>query len=368
MTRTPPPEPTDTGGQVSPRGTRDAGARDRAPADRSEVQPALPLDLDAVAPLPYDDEAERPLGLVLTARGRRAIAAADLPDLQVVPDPAPGPVPAPAAEPAPAVAPLPIEEDPSDTRPSRARALRRAGRSPARIAEQLEVDELLVRAWVADVAPFRGRRRRVVTEEGPAAEHEGAERGVDDEHERDLARARARHPSAGARHRRTVLPGAGVRDDGLEEQRTSFQLARAAACQEAHRSRLRDPAFAAGVGLVAGTAEFDPHAVTMTTSDPELASAVLSWVRQQMPVEEARIRVVLRVGPRGAGDLAAHRWARALAVDRGRVAVTTWRNAPAEDAEQVLLRIADPTVAATLAGWRDALLHPSGSDPADVAF
>ena len=108
--------------------------------------------------------------------------------------------------------------------------------------------------------------------------------------------------------------------------------------------------------------------MTITTVEPEVASAALRWLRGQLDIDPNRVRVVLRVGPRVAGDLAAHRWARQLEVARDGVAVASWRQAPNDDVEQVLLRIADPTVAATVAGWRDALLAPPGDDPADVAF
>jgi len=182
--------------------------------------------------------------------------------------------------------------------------------------------------------------------------------------------ARSRHPSIAGRRigRSSRGPGDGGAGGGDDHHRTAFELARAAARDEARRSRLADPEFAGGIGLLAGVAEIDPHAVTITTVEPEVASAALRWLRGQLDIDPNRVRVVLRVGPRVAGDLAAHRWARQLEVARDGVAVASWRQAPNDDVEQVLLRIADPTVAATVAGWRDALLAPPGDDPADVAF
>jgi hypothetical protein len=356
------------------RSHREASAESRTGPDRSGAQPRLPLELPLDAPLPFDDEADEPVGMSLTARARRVIAPDELPSLRVVADPAdvPGPVrdsaPPPTASPASSGsgAPTRVDDDPSDTRPSRARALRRAGRTPARIAEHLGVDELLVRAWVADVAPRHSRRRSSGTrdqEVGAAPNRDSCAPG---------GRVRSAHPSLGAYRddardeARADAHPAG--SDGVDHHRTAFELARAAARDEARRERLADPAFAGGIGLLAGVAELDAHAVTITTQDSEVAAAALRWLRQQLTVTANRERVVLRIGPRVAGDLAAHRWAKRLEVPREGIAVATWRQAPSDDAEQVLLRIADPTVAATVAGWRDALLTPPGDDPADVAF
>ncbi len=330
--------------------------------DRSEAQPALPFELPLEAPLPFDDEADRPVDLALTARARRAVAPADTPALRLVtgtpetgtslPRPASSERDAAAFDAPTAGSGSPgvrTDEDPSDTRPSRARALRRAGRTPSRIAQQLGVDELLVRAWVADVAPRRDRRRS------------GGATGED----RTMA-----HAAATAAPHVSVQPGQpeGSRAEVVDDHRTAFELARATAREEARRERLRDPDFAGGIGLLAGIAEVDPHAVTITSVDADVSVTALRWIRRQLAIAPERVRVVLRIGPRVAGDLAAHRWAKVLEVPRERVAVASWRHAPTDDAEQVLLRIADPTAAATIAGWRDALLAPPGDDPADVAF
>lgn len=346
--------------------------------DRSEAQPPLPLELPFEAPLPFDDEVDQPVDLILTARARRVVAPSDLPALRLVSEPAAPAAPAeeaggteaggqvdggaavsrraPRAAPAVTRHPARVDDDPSDTRPSRARALRRAGRPASKIAEQLGVDELLVRAWVADVAPRHARRGGGRGPVGAAAVSAPAVAG-------------GQRAGRGSTSASRAEPGA-VRSgsDDADEHRTAFELARAAARDEARRERLADPAFAGGIGLLAGVAELDPHAVTITTVDPEVSVAALRWIREQLPIAPERVRIVLRIGPRVAGDLAAHRWAKLLEVPRERVAVTSWRHAPADDAEQVLLRIADPTAAASIAGWRDALLSPPGDDPADVAF
>lgn len=330
--------------------------------DRSEAQPALPFELP-LEPLPFDDEADQPVDLALTARARRVVAPADVPALRLVTatpstrSPNPGPDPAerdaaaarhPSAQRRPSAAP--VEDDPSDTRPSRARALRRAGRTPSRIAQQLGVDELLVRAWVADVAPRRTRRRG------------GGETGE----ARTSIPPTTSSPAPQTPAQEAQAGGGSI--EVVDDHRTAFELARVAARDEARRERLHDPDFAGGVGLLAGIAELDPHAVTITSVEPDVVVAALRWIREQLVVAPERVRVVLRIGPRVAGDLAAHRWAKVLEVPRERLAVASWRHAPTDDAEQVLLRIADPTAAAAIAGWRDALLAPPGDDPADVAF
>jgi hypothetical protein len=93
-------------------------------------QPSLPFDGVADAPIPYS----------LTARARRTVAPDDLPALRVISDP-----PAPTT-PADAGAAQQLDDERSDTRPARARALARAGTPLPAIAQQLDVDELLVEA------------------------------------------------------------------------------------------------------------------------------------------------------------------------------------------------------------------------------
>lgn len=280
-------------------------------------------------PLPFDDEADRPVSFALTARAKRVVAPQDLPSLSVVRDRVTRDRTGAVADDWPTAA------DPSDTRPSRARALHRAGRSASAIAEHLAVDPLLVRAWVGSAA-------------GPAVSvvPAGDDRGPS--------------PSEAARSA----------DDGTNphHQETAFHLGRAAANEEARDRLRRDPGFAAGLGLLTSIAEVDRHAVTATTCDQDVAAAVLMWMDGHLAIDPGRVRVVLRVGPRGAGDLVRHRWAARLGIDRDRIAVARWREASDPEAVQALVRVADPAVAATVAGWRDALLAPPGPDPAGVAF
>jgi hypothetical protein len=322
------------------------------------LRSALAPRTGAQQPLPFDDEADDPIPFALTARARRTVAPERLPPLEVVPDrgaadpgssrPAPtadGPQPAAVRrQPAPATRPSQASrpgddeddghlDDPTDTRPARARALRRAGVPVARIAAQLDVDDLAVRAWTGDVAAE------------PTTEPE---------------------PGGGTAPSRPRVPAL-ARE--LEEDRTAFELARAAAREDALARLTDDPSFAAGVGLVAALAEVDTHAVTLVSPHPEVVGRVLGWLVSHAEVDPGRVRVVLRIGPDVAGDLARHRWAAGLGVPVDRVSHTRWRGAPAPDATDALVRLHDLALAATVAGWRDALLTPpTGDDPADVAF
>lgn len=283
--------------------------------------------------LPFDDAPDDPIPYALTARARRTVAPDRLPALRVVgrdrqrrwddgsaPD-GDGDL-----------------DDPRDTRSARARALRRAGASVADIAAQLDVDELIVRAWAGDVSRSRSA--------GPKARRR---EGVD-----AVGRGGGRTPDAP--------------DDAASDERVSFELARAAARAEVRRRLDVDAAFGAGLGLVAALADIDPHAVTVATHRVELAAAVARWMDTHLPVDGSRRRLVLRIGAEVPGDLARHRWARATGLDADAVSFTRWRSASAPDAVHALLRVADPSIAATLAGWCDALLDPAGDDPADLAF
>lgn len=293
-------------------------------AERAPVAAPEPVQ----EPLPFDDEADQPVAFSLTARARREIAPEGLPPLSVVRDEqtsAPPTRGVPQAEPGGAA--WPVRDDPSDTRPSRARALRRAGLSADAIARQLRVEPLLVRAWIGATS------------------------------DRAVARAEDRDDAVTA-----------AEDPEAEQRETAFQLARATAAEQARRDLRHDPGFAAGIGLIAPIVDIDRNALTVTTGDQEVARMSLRWLDEHLPLDPARVRIVLRVGPRAAADLVAHRWANRLGIDRQRVAVARWQDAPDGQSVQALLRVADPGAAATVAGWRDALLAPTGSDPADIAF
>lgn len=281
------------------------------PADTGEPEQAsLPFDQLPAVPLPFDDEADEPIGFSLTARARRRVAPASLPELSVIDGE--------------------TEEDPGDTRASRARALRRAGADLADIARHLGVDDLLVRAWAGDVpvkqqAHASGAARAVAVLAAPA-------RSSTDP---------VRDEEAASRHR-----------DAVEDGRRRLSA---------------DAPFAAGVGLLAGLVTVDHHGVHFQTARSDLAARVIAWTCEQAGADARDVRIVLRLGTGVAGDLARHRWASTVGLGTKQVACTRWRHAATPDAVMAFVRIADAEVAARVAGWCEALLHPE-ADPADVAF
>ena len=308
------PDPLDAGAFVPCTGT-DGGA----------AQVALPFDR-----LPFDDDSDQPIRYALTARARRQVAPGALPALRVVPPAGGGPRGTARVDRRRGS----IETDdadldrPGDTRPSRARALRRGGAHPTAIARQLGVDELIVRAWLGDVIPT-GRAR-------PSDQRPDTGDEVDD-------------PRA------------------AEERRIGRELARAAASADARIRLGQDAGFAAGVGLLSGLAVIDEYAITITTADIDLAARVVDWLHVHAGVGRSDLRVVIRLGAEVAGDLVRHRWASTLGVPLDRVVPTRWYHAPAPDAVEALLRVPDPDLAVRISGWCDALLHP---DPIvdDLAF
>lgn len=291
--------------------------------------PLLPGDLPPGA-LPFDDEADRPIGFSLTARARRRVAPDELPQLRVVDGGGIGAVARPTGIGGVLRPPASDDADldhPDDTRPSRARALRRAGVGVAAIARQLSADELVVRAWVGDVSV---------------------------------------HPTAARRDRGgSVAPAVAAAD---VRRRQGLEGIRSAAVMEGRERLQADPAFAAGLGLLVALASPDEHAVTVVTSAREVAATLQSWLVATTGVGGEGVRVVLRLGPDVAGDLARSRWADALQVPPERIVHTRWRGAPAPDAEEALIRVPDPELAARIAGWRQALLRPEPVRPADGGF
>ncbi|MFO7779203.1 MAG: hypothetical protein R6V28_12685 [Nitriliruptoraceae bacterium] len=341
---------------------------EQAPVDRAE-QTMLPLDLPASAETgalersspsttptgagtpPADagpDQAQdQPIGFALTARARRAVAPGTLPELSVVGGGSRRPA-------APGDGAL---EEPDDTRPARARALRRAGVPVSAIVRQLDADPLAVTAWVGEVAPSTRHDAPVAAEAsdpagvGPA----GVERA-------DVVSADVEPPDVGSTAIRSATAATAE-----QESEVAAQLARAAAADLA-RQRLRDdPGFGVAVGLLAATATTDRHAVTITASDARQVARALQALAAQDPAVPSRLRVIVRVGPRLAGDLVRHRVAAELGVDAVQVSWTRWRSAPQPDAVQLLVRIAEPSLAASVAGWIDAALEPD-PQPLDLAF
>lgn len=316
------------------------GSSDPLPAASVATQDALPFDQLPPVALPYDDEADRPVGFSLTARARREIAPHDLPPLRVVDDDD-GAI-----------------ERPNDTRPARARALRRAGASIEDITRQLEVDDLVARAWVGEVAPGGSvpSRRRT-----PRA------------HGRHLAAATSLPVTTSlSEATSSVTTGAIAQsvtgeDAHDAEEDGAFDEARAVAARDGRWRLEHDAAFAAGVGLLAALAKVDRHAITVATDRAELAGAVMAWLCRYAAVTPGAVRVVLRLGGRRAADLERHRWASELGIPLERVSYTRGSGLDATDRVEALLRVHDPDLASQVAGWCDALLQPA-DDPADVAF
>ncbi len=266
--------------------------------------------LQVQQPLPFDDESDRPVPYALTARARREVAPQDVPDLAVVSRP--GALPD---------APGSLDE-PGDTRPSRARALRRAGLPVSAIARTLDVDELAVRAWLGDLAGRSAPGRPGTLDEVTPP---------------------SRSPSL------------------------TFERARERARATATDRLDQDPSFAAGLGLLAGIADVDEHSVGVSTEDPRVAATVVGWLLRYTGTTPGRIRVVLRLAPTTAADLARHHWAEAMGLPLEQIAHTRSR-ATVEGREQALVRVADPEVAGTVTGWSQALLDPPSPEPLDAAF
>lgn len=288
------------------------------------------------ATLPFDASLDEPIPFTLTARARRVVAPESLPELTLLTED--DPQADPGAEQASFHDVVPSElDDPHDTRGARARALRHAGVDVAQIADELDVDPLVVRAWVDDISPVASAARRLQAVPGrPTPTRE----------------QRARQA---ARHRR------------VEE---AFETTRATARRAATERIASDPGFVSGLGLVSGVAEVSPQAVVITTRDRAVARAAVRWLADTVDLEPTRVRVVLRLAPQVAGDLAVHAWHEATGLSAERISFTRWRSAPSSEAVEAMIRIADPRVAGALAGWRDALLGSFGDRDggADVAW
>lgn len=338
--------------------------------------PPVDLPTGAQIPLPFDDEAEDPIPFALTARARRTVAPHAVPALRVITappsvDPDPGAARAGAATSAtggPALADVGahavIGDDPSDTRPARARALRRSGRAHADIASELGVDELLVRAWTGHVPVARpsgrsGRSARATSGVAGVAGVAG------------VSAAGGAGPAAAGAAPSVPVPlrrFEGVEDGGPhgrhEVARRTFERVRDATRASAAARLAEDPALSAGLGVLAGVADLSPTAIDVTTSDPRVAGAVVRWVTSVLGADRDEVRLVLRVGPRAAADLARHRWAQATGIPAERIrttrAVARTVTRTDDDTVEGMLRLVDADLAAAAAGWRDALLDGGG--------
>lgn len=305
-------------------GRDDRERRDRADTARRDAEQGSSPDPEQQA-LPFDDEDDAPIDFALTAAAHRVVASDGPPPLQVAPEPAED-----EGDDQPDEVEL-VYDDPSDTRPSRARALRRAGLSVTAIADQLQVSEEVAQAWIDEVVPAAPPRQR-----------------------RQLTSGAPPRPQP-------------VRQRTTDEDEVGWQLVRAEAARDAVTRLADDPSFALGLGLLAGLRDAAGTGLTLTTGDPVLATRLMGWLREHADADETDVRIVLRLGRDVAGDLARHRWAQQLGVDPARVAATRSRGSLAPDAVEALLRVTDPALAATLAGWCDALSEPAET-PLDLAF
>lgn len=268
-TRRPDPVP-DTG-----RGTGPDGGPASDAADEAERQPALPFEAEP---------GESPIGYVLTARARRAVAPESLPDLSVVPgDPE-------ETEPF----------DPHDSRPARARALRRAGRGADEVAALLDVTPEVVARWTDGVAPVRRRRPAV----------------------------------------RTSAHDVGGRVEAREE-----------ALRTLSRAGASDTALA---GMVAGLAQVAGGSVTVTPPDAALAAPTVAWLRRR-GVDADAVHLLVAAGPAVARDLAAQHWAEVCDLPAAQVTHAPLPDARAPDALRVTVRVTDAGLASAVLGWRDAI-------------
>ncbi|MBW3562069.1 MAG: hypothetical protein KY437_06185 [Actinobacteria bacterium] len=211
------------------------------------------------------------------------------------------------------------EVDPFDPRRPRARALRRAGRSPAEIAEMLGVGEEVVRNWCETVGDRADRRRERRDDEGKV--------------------------------RRLPLPQpdrSEARERGCEEA--------AAVLRDA-----RSPA-ATAIAWIAGRASITPHAASLRIDDAALAARVADRLEDLAGLDRSRVRLVLEVAGDVAHDLVAGRWAEATGVPEGHIAVS---RSTTVDGLHGTFRAADPQVAAVLAGWQDAVVEVLGVGPSE---
>jgi len=234
--------------------------------------------------LPFDDEADRPVGFRLTAAARRALDPADVPALRVVR----------TADVPDASAP----QDPDDLRPAQARALRRSGMRTATIAAAMGLDPAIVEAWTEDVAPRRGRAARTAAVRG----------------------------------------GRGRADAG-----------RAAAARR--RFAGQEAAVGAGLAVAIARIDADGDAVTLTDERPELVAAAFGALRAETPFTDGAVRVAARGGSALAGDRVRADLVTRLGVGADRIVVGRWQGAPAADALELSIRIADRRVVRTVDAW-----------------
>lgn len=255
-----------------------------------------------------DDGVDEPVPYTLTARGRRLVDPT-APDLRVVPDAddqaAAGDVTGERAgggargqmDPGGSLARVHDElRDLDGPTHARVRALRRAGTATTSIQSRLDLDPLSLDVFMASP---------------PVVEAGGVGTG--------------RRGAPGPRHR--------TRDADVVT---------------------RD---ATALALLAAIGTVDQAGVAFTTNRIAVAAMLSGWLRHDLDVRAAAIRVVVRVADPGTADLVAAAWADRMGIGRDRVATVDWRTAPGPRDVQAMARVTDRALgidlSARLAMWPD---------------
>lgn len=238
----------------------------------------------------FDDETVEPIGYTLTPAAQQLLVPGTRPTLTAVPA---------------------LDDDTVDRDPRRAqvKAMYRGGLTPDSIAEQLELDVLLVRGWL-DLSPM------------------------------PTLTIRPAHPAGDV---------AAVTDTERFQARTVLHA---------------DVAWSFVVGVLATSAEWDERSVTIVLRDPVLARTVITALAGHLPLENAQTHVVLRLAAHSHGDRARTLWADVLGVDPAEIRTVRGR---ANANDEVLLRLVDPAVARLVGVFCEVAVTPAPII-VDVAF
>ncbi len=249
------------------------------------------------------DEELAPVPFTLTARARRVVAPESLPSLAIVTT-SDGVDPKDDGE--------QEADDTADPRRARARALRRAGVTIEVIATELGVEAERAIRWTDDVTPAKPAQRR---------------------------------QEVSLRRRDQEAPAAYV--SGRAAARAAWK---------------RGTAVSHGAAMAAGFAEVTPFAVRLR-GELAVVAGILQWLRDATGVQDTVVRAQVAAAPGAALDEVAHRVAQRLRLPVEEIATRPWADAPDADAVEVAVRIADPHLAGTIAGWREGLLAELLADP-----
>jgi hypothetical protein len=248
----------------------------------AETARAVPL------PLPFDDEAERPIPFMLTAAAQREVLGRDMPALSVVPATA----------------------EPVDTRPVQARALLRSGMPVATVAAALGVAVSDVEGWTADLVDELARRRRTASRRTATVPADAAPRPA---------------PSGAA----PAAPRADARTVPADPGRRAPLLA----------------------GLAFALAEIDERGVTLLHDRVEPVAVLLDALRASLPDFGQRMRVALRVGHDLPSDRVRIDVAARLGFDAGRIRIGRG-GASSGSTLEIRVDVADARAAELVSAWR----------------